>query len=733
MADNPYTTLPPQQVWSTGVAGFAADELDPVAAVPFTLAPNDPVASAGTDFALHLGPHLRQAGYNYLQPEPPLGAGEPGYSARYGNIPTTRQLRQLLLGAYGLHRPAIRAWRRGDGRYIDPLRPQLFAAGFSTPNEVADARISHLAAVRRVFQDCRVLVYTLGATETWLAPDGTALPLHPGLVECSIVEGEVSLANLTAAEMRQDLSEFIADLVAVNPDVRVILTVSPVPPVATCQARHVLTAHGYSHAARRVAAEEVAAAHENVAYFPIDDIATGGIADGGMAHMLRLFADHFMTAATPADAPRAATDAAAVAAMVRAADRQAAAEAYVAPTAGEIAVPAPPAAAAAGDEAEGEAVNTGSLPLEIELRGGGQGHEYLIAGWSFPEIEYAWTLGKRAYVRLPSGGVNCDCALKFRAGPMVHLGMINFQRLLIDVNGTVVARLVGRQPGQFEVLVPAAAVRGRPSVDITFIMPDAVSPLEAGISGDQRELGFWFSSLRLEALQSGPSFAPPPPVADDVAAPEAADVKTVMNDLHSLGINCELGFVQRAHGAEPLGLLRWAQTPLPNLLRALEARFEGLGDPAYTVIKVDGASEFQIIDKKFGFRNHSFAFQNQGATEEKVRERELVRMPFLARLLVEELEQAEKLFCFHDAGQSGLDDIERLLAALEAYGPNWLLWVCPAETSAKVGTAEILHDRLIRGYIDRFNPLTDVSAPSVEAWTATATMAHRLWRGAVGK
>jgi hypothetical protein len=48
----------------------------------------------------------------------------------------------------------------------------------------------------------------------------------------------------------------------------------------------------------------------------------------------------------------------------------------------------------------------------------------------------------------------------------------------------------------------------------------------------------------------------------------------------SLGDNCELGLVQRMAGAEPLGLLRFAGVPLRHLIRAMEARFEGMADTA---------------------------------------------------------------------------------------------------------------------------------------------------------
>ena len=316
MSAHPYRGLPADQFWSTAIPAVAPEDLDPVRAVKFTFSPKDAVAAAGSCFAQHIARHLQQSGFNYLQAETPASPTEPVFSARFGNIYTTRQLHQLLLGAYGLHRPATRVWKRADGRFIDPLRPQMFPAAFASPEEVMAERRRHLLAVRRVFQECRVFVFTLGLTEAWLAPDGTALPVPPGVLGAD-TQDEAQFHNFSVAEMRRDMDLFLADLLAVNPDVRVILTVSPVPLVATYEDRHVLVSNTYSKAALRVVAEEVALSHEFVSYFPSYEIITApqvrgayfepdlrGILPAGVAHVMRVFTAHLMRAqAEPAPAP----------------------------------------------------------------------------------------------------------------------------------------------------------------------------------------------------------------------------------------------------------------------------------------------------------------------------------------------------------------------------------------------------------------------------------------------
>lgn len=54
-------------------------------------------------------------------------------------------------------------------------------------------------------------------------------------------------------------------------------------------------------------------------------------------------------------------------------------------------------------------------------------------------------------------------------------------------------------------------------------------------------------------------------------------MRDLMLRFASLGDNCELGFVQKAHQANAMDLLRWAATPAGVLLRMLEDDFAHIG------------------------------------------------------------------------------------------------------------------------------------------------------------
>lgn len=98
------------------------------------------------------------------------------------------------------------------------------------------------------------------------------------------------------------------ELKIVNPLANVILTVSPVPLMATYEEEHVLVATTYSKSVLRVAAEMISKTHENVVYFPSFEIITGAhtkasyygpdcrdVTEAGVNHVMSLFLKHFTT------------------------------------------------------------------------------------------------------------------------------------------------------------------------------------------------------------------------------------------------------------------------------------------------------------------------------------------------------------------------------------------------------------------------------------------------------
>jgi hypothetical protein len=309
--EHPYRELPDSSYWKQSISLCAQQDVDPVINPPFLIAPADAVATAGSCFAQHISRRLRAANFNFLRVEGTGGNGSDmnakahyDFSARYGNVYTARQLLQLFNRAFGFYKPLEQAWKRADGKsYCDPFRPRIEPDGFSTVDALLQDRDEHLQAVQDMFRNLDVFVFTLGLTECWLSKlDGAAFPIAPGVAGGEFNTNDYIFHNFKVNEIVADLNEFLEKLRLVNPSSRVILTVSPVPLVATYEPRHVLVSTIYSKSVLRVAAEEIVSSHEGVYYFPSYEIIVGphalggyfgedrrGVTEAGVDHVMSVF------------------------------------------------------------------------------------------------------------------------------------------------------------------------------------------------------------------------------------------------------------------------------------------------------------------------------------------------------------------------------------------------------------------------------------------------------------
>jgi GSCFA family/Polysaccharide biosynthesis enzyme WcbI len=312
---SPYADLPPSRFWRRAIEKVPAVDVDPVGEPPFRVDRKVRIATAGSCFAQSMSRVLVRHGYDYFVAEPPppeLSADEArraGYgifSTRCGNVYTARQLLQLLERAYGRLTPRDVAWMRPDGRYADPFRPQIEPAGFASVAELLASRERHLAAVRTMCEQLDVLIFTLGLTEAWRSSqDGAVFPLAPGVSAGRMDPSHYEFVNFTTGEVRDDFAAFVRRLKEINPAARVVLTVSPQPPIATYEPRHVLVSSTYTKAALRAAADEIERTCDDVWYFPGYEVVAGGFNRGayyendlrtvtpaGVEHVMRLFFAH---------------------------------------------------------------------------------------------------------------------------------------------------------------------------------------------------------------------------------------------------------------------------------------------------------------------------------------------------------------------------------------------------------------------------------------------------------
>jgi hypothetical protein len=296
-------------------------DVDPVVDVKFQISPGDKIATAGSCFAQHIAGHLDKTGYNHFVAEPgpafipeairrKFGFGV--FSARYGNIYTARQLVQLFDRAYGAFQPVEDVWE-DDGAFLDPFRPHVQPIGFRSLAEYQIDREQHFGAVRKVFEQCDAFIFTLGLTEAWLSrADGSVFPICPGCGAGTFAAERYVFHNFDYEEVLTDMRDFRNRFRSVNRSAPVILTVSPVPLVATADRRHVLASTVYSKSVLRAASGKLEELFADVSYFPSYELIAGNpsgdffgpdrrsVTEEGVELVMRVFARHYCTGAPQA-------------------------------------------------------------------------------------------------------------------------------------------------------------------------------------------------------------------------------------------------------------------------------------------------------------------------------------------------------------------------------------------------------------------------------------------------
>ncbi|MDU8914158.1 GSCFA domain-containing protein [Aestuariicoccus sp. MJ-SS9] len=280
---NPYSDLPPRAFWRSAVAEAGAFGLEGLWQPKFPIRPAHRIVTAGSCFAQHIGRALAADGYGWLdaEPAPPFLNEEAArrfnygvFSCRTGNIYTPAMLDQWLDIALDDAEAHPECWLQ-DGRVFDPLRPAIEPGGFGDPAEFRAARARTGAALKRAVSAADIFVFTLGLTEAWVnAESGLEYAMCPG-THAGTYDPEVHVfRNRRMADIAETLERAIRRMRGLNPDLRVLLTVSPVPLTATASGRHVLTATSHSKSILRAVAGQVAEDDVGVDYFPSYEIIT---------------------------------------------------------------------------------------------------------------------------------------------------------------------------------------------------------------------------------------------------------------------------------------------------------------------------------------------------------------------------------------------------------------------------------------------------------------------------
>jgi len=205
----------------------------------------------------------------------------------------------------------------------------------------------------------------------------------------------------------------------------------------------------------------------------------------------------------------------------------------------------------------------------------------------------------------------------------------------------------------------------------------------------------------------------------------AGPLTNLMMQFESLGApgggGCEVGIVQRNFGAEPIGLLRWAMISTEDLILALRDRFEGLGTREQTELTLPGKelshTQYHVFDKRYKIGIHTWVMIGE-MDPEKLLEQWCVRLQFLGRKLIADLESGTKVFVWRPGEVLTVSQVDRLTSAMRTYGDNELLLIQIQDSNNSNGTVKRIMPGLMVGYSDRLNwvPGRPIRQASYASW-----------------
>jgi hypothetical protein len=253
---------------------------------PGVITKETPIGAVGSCFASRLHDWLLDYGYNVVcaEDEPPAdakpSAREPSkpwrQTARFGVVHNPGALRMDLERALGVRAPAESSWTitPGDAPWLTNetrMDPYRHGVGWIDDADMRRDLEQHAIAVRDAFTRSSVFVMTLGLAEVWRSRIDNAC--FAGAPPKSVFDpARHSFDVLTVSEAREHIDAIYALMRSVNPDIQLVVTLSPVPLAATFRDQSCLVSDSASKAVLRVAIDEFCRAHPEVIYFPSYEI-----------------------------------------------------------------------------------------------------------------------------------------------------------------------------------------------------------------------------------------------------------------------------------------------------------------------------------------------------------------------------------------------------------------------------------------------------------------------------
>ncbi len=267
----PYEKAAASRFWSTGVKDRINRDLNfDLPSLLDAIEDDSVISAAGSCFAQHIGQQLKKREFKFLTSAFSADRVE---SFGLGNIYTTKQMRQWLEFCLG-----ERVWSEETvfydnlGQIHDHLIPNLKPK--STISAISEKRILISKEIVSQLKKSNVFIFTCGLTEQWESQYEEAFAACPGTVAGEFDSKKHHFKNLSYRQIADDLISIEQLICRINPKIKFIYTVSPVPLTATAEDEHVLVATSFSKAKLRAAVGEHVKHSSISTYFPSYEIIT---------------------------------------------------------------------------------------------------------------------------------------------------------------------------------------------------------------------------------------------------------------------------------------------------------------------------------------------------------------------------------------------------------------------------------------------------------------------------
>lgn len=277
----------------------------------FKLQSEDKFYAIGSCFARGLENVLRARQMNVESAAPEFASLQPvnkgttalGFTNKYNTFSILNELRWALDPEAVF--PVESIARVTDTTWFDPHVTSMLE--LADLEETLKRRELMRTVTRRII-NCRAVIITLGLVEVWRDLQANVYincTPPPPLLKAQLERYEFRLTSF--AENWANLEAIYALLSRYgHPDFRIVVTVSPVPLMTTFSTMDVVVANTYAKSLLRAVAQEWAAAHDNVDYFPSYEIVQSSdraaaweadlrhVRGKGAQHIMELFLQNYL-------------------------------------------------------------------------------------------------------------------------------------------------------------------------------------------------------------------------------------------------------------------------------------------------------------------------------------------------------------------------------------------------------------------------------------------------------